>query len=118
GAWEGEAPHYADELAVARLNILQRQGRFQEYLYLAEAESQTERFLAMLVRVGRVAEAVEEGLRCFTQPQELLGLAKALHEHGDDEQGLQMAEHGLVQKPQSGVRRCLDGDADTAPRWS
>src|SRR2546422_1043752 len=27
GAWEGEAPHYADELAVARLNILQRQGR-------------------------------------------------------------------------------------------
>jgi uncharacterized Zn finger protein len=63
-----------------------------------------ERFLAMLVRVDRVAEAVEEGRRCFTQPQELLGLAKALHEHGDHEQALQMAEHGLALKPPSGVR--------------
>lgn len=114
GAWEGEAPHYADELAVARLNVLERQGRFQEYLYLAEAESQTERFLAMLVRVGRVAEAVEEGRRCFTQPQELLGLAKALHAHGDHEQALQMAEHGLDLKPPSGVRGGRVGVAEPA----
>ena len=42
GAWAGEAPAYADELAVARLNVLERRGRWQEYLYLAEAESQTE----------------------------------------------------------------------------
>src|SRR5205807_1039881 len=37
GAWKGEAPGYADALAVARLNVLERQGRFQEYLHLAEA---------------------------------------------------------------------------------
>jgi hypothetical protein len=45
GVWEGEAPWFADDLAVARLNILERQGRFQEALYLAEAEGQTDRSL-------------------------------------------------------------------------
>jgi uncharacterized Zn finger protein len=104
GAWEGEAPHYADELAEARLNVLERQGRLQEYLHLAEAESQTERFLTMLVRVGRVTEAVEKGKEWLTQPQQLLPLAKALHEHGDHEQALQLAEYGLELQPPSGVR--------------
>jgi hypothetical protein len=104
GAWEGEAPDYADELAVARLNVLERQGRLQEYLNLAEAESQTERFLAMLVRVGRAAEAVENGKEWFTRPQQILGLAKALHEHGHPEQAWQLAEHGLELPPPSGVR--------------
>src|SRR5437762_1861490 len=41
GAWEGEAPHFADDLTKARLNILERRGQFQEYLYLAEAEGHT-----------------------------------------------------------------------------
>jgi uncharacterized Zn finger protein len=104
GAWEGKAPHYADELAEARLNVLERHGRLQEFLHLAEAESQTERFLTMLVRVGRVAEAVEKGQEWLTQPQEILVLARALHEHGDHELALQIAEHGLALKPPSGVR--------------
>ena len=38
GAWDGEPPYYADDLTEARLHILERRGRFQEYLYLAEAE--------------------------------------------------------------------------------
>ena len=42
GAWEDEAPWFADELALARLEVLERQGRYQEYLYLAEAEGQME----------------------------------------------------------------------------
>ena len=63
GAWENEAPVYADELAIARLNVLERQGRSQEYLYLAEAEGQTERYVTMLVRLGRVQEAVDYGLQ-------------------------------------------------------
>jgi hypothetical protein len=58
GAWEGEAPDYADALTIARLHVLERQGRFQEYLYLAEAEGQTERYMTMLVRLGRVTASV------------------------------------------------------------
>lgn len=38
GAWEGEAPDYADDFALIRLQILARQKRHKEYLYLAEAE--------------------------------------------------------------------------------
>jgi hypothetical protein len=40
--------------------VLERQGRSQEYLYLAEAEGQTERYVAMLVRLGRVQELAGE----------------------------------------------------------
>ncbi len=51
GIWENAPPWYADDLAVARLNVLERQERYQEYLYLAEAEGQTARYAAMLARL-------------------------------------------------------------------
>ncbi len=103
GAWEDEAPWYADALAVARLNVLERQGRYQEYLYLAEAEGQTKHYLRMLVRLGRVQEAVAYGLRHTASAEEALALAKTLREHGAVEEALRIAEHGLtlegMQKP-------------------
>src|SRR5207237_3453091 len=49
GAWEGEAPYFADHLTKARLNILERRGRFQEDLYLAEAEGHSEEYVTKLV---------------------------------------------------------------------
>ncbi len=97
GAWESEddIPDYADQLAIARLNVLERQGRFQEYLYLAEAESQTDHYVRMLVRLGRVEEAVNYGLQYLFTTDEALSLARALHEHGHPVQALRIAEHGL-----------------------
>lgn len=59
GAWEEDVPDYADDLALIRLKILERQERYQEYLYLAEAEGQTQQYLTMLGRLGRVEEAVD-----------------------------------------------------------
>jgi uncharacterized Zn finger protein len=96
GAWEDEAPAYADELAIARLNVLERQGRSQEYLYLAEAEGQTERYVTMLVRLGRVPEAVDYGLQYLGTTEEALALAKALREREALQAALQIAEHGLT----------------------
>ncbi len=96
GAWEGEAPNYADDVTEARLHILERRGRLQEYLYLAEAEGQTEEYVTMLVRLGRVEEAFSYGQYYLATTDEALALAKALYEHGEREQGLQMAEHGLT----------------------
>jgi uncharacterized Zn finger protein len=104
GAWEADAPDGADELAAARLNILERQGRLQEYLYLAEAEGQTERHLTMLVRVGRVREAVDSGRGSLAAPAQALVLAKALFEHCDQEEALSIAEFGLKLEPLSGMR--------------
>jgi uncharacterized Zn finger protein len=95
GAWEGDSPDYADELAQVRLRILERQGRHQEYLYLAEAEGQLDRYVMMLAKLGRTEEAVEEGLKYLTTPLEALETAKVLRERGEPAAALQIAEHGL-----------------------
>jgi uncharacterized Zn finger protein len=59
GAWEEDAPDFADELATIRLQILERQGRYQDYLYLAQAEGQTDCYLRMLAKMGRTEDATE-----------------------------------------------------------
>jgi uncharacterized Zn finger protein len=107
GVWEGEAPWFADDLAVARLNVLERQGRFQEALHLAEAEGQTDRYLALLVRLGRVPEAVAYGLEQLGQAADALVLARALLEHGATREALRIAEHGLT----------LEGERLMLARW-
>jgi uncharacterized Zn finger protein len=107
GAWEGEAPYYADDVTEARLHILDRRGRFQEYLYLAEAEGHTEEYVTMLVRLGRIEEAISYGRQNLATPDEAFALAKALYEHGEVEQGLQIAEHGLT----------LEGRKATLAKW-
>jgi len=95
-AWEGEAPEYADDLVVARLKVLERQGRDQEYLHLAEAEGQTVLYATMLVRLGRVQEAVGYGLQYLGLTAEALTLAKALRQQGALKEALQIAEQGLT----------------------
>jgi len=107
GAWEGEAPWYADDLAVARLNVLERQGRADEYLNLAEAEGQTARYVTMLVKLGRSQEAVDYGLQYLTTTDDALALAQALREHQMPQLALQVAEHGLT----------LGGHTATLARW-
>jgi uncharacterized Zn finger protein len=90
GAWKGEAPFYADDLTEARLHILERRGRWQEYLYLAEAEGHTEEYVTMLVRVGRAQEAITYGNTYLATTEETLALAKTLYEHSEREQSLRL----------------------------
>ncbi len=52
-SWVGEE----SEITVARLHILERRGRLQEYLHLARAQGQHEASVTMLVRLGRTQEA-------------------------------------------------------------
>jgi uncharacterized Zn finger protein len=95
GAWDDEAPWYADELAVARLNVLERQGRVEEYLNLAQAEGQTGLYVTMLVKAGRAEEAVAYGLAHTTTSDEALALAQSLQAHDHVHDALRVAEHGL-----------------------
>ena len=99
GAWEDESPDYADELALARLRVLERQGRRQEYLYLAQAEGQIERYVVMLATMGRTRAAVDESIQYLTKPHDLFEVAKVLREGGELESALQVAEHGLALQP-------------------
>lgn len=95
GAWEDEAPNFADDLAWIRLKILERQGRHQEYLYLAQAEGQTDCYLQMLTKLGRSQEAIALAEQEMSTAGEAWTLAQALREQGELEQALKIAMQGL-----------------------
>ncbi|HLK57372.1 MAG TPA: hypothetical protein VKU00_12455, partial [Chthonomonadaceae bacterium] len=101
GAWEPdeETPIYADELAKVRLDILERQGRIQEAIYLAEAEGETTRFLSLLVAAGRVQDAIKTGMEQIATPKEALALAQNLAERNETEGAFAIAEHGIHLPP-------------------
>jgi len=96
GAWADEAPDFADDLALIRLRILERQERYEEYLYLAEAEGQTDRYLRMLANLGRTEEAIAQAQQQMSTPEEALTLAQALRAQGELEQALRIAAQGLT----------------------
>jgi uncharacterized Zn finger protein len=95
GAWEDEAPLYADELALARLHVLTRQGRTQEYINLAEAEGQIELAVNMRARSGDVEKAVADAKACIVNPGAILSLAEILADNGEVEASFDVAEFGL-----------------------
>jgi uncharacterized Zn finger protein len=97
GAAVGNEDTFFDpqELANIKLRILERQGRFHDYLELARAAGQTEAYLTMLVRLDRAQEAFMYGQTHLAIPTEALTLARALCEHGEREESLQIAEQGL-----------------------
>ncbi len=109
-SWDSEAP----EVTAARLHILERRGRLQEYLHLARAEGQNEAYVTMLVRVGRTQEAATYGQAHLETAQEALTLAGALYDRGEREQGLQIAEEGLrLQGPKADLAKWLRDEATT-----
>ncbi|HYU75648.1 MAG TPA: hypothetical protein VEL31_23505 [Ktedonobacteraceae bacterium] len=91
-SWDGEV----SEITVARLHILERRGRLQEYLHLARVQGQNEAYVTMLVRLGRTQEAAAYGQEHLQTAQEALSLARALYDRGEREPGLQIAEKGLL----------------------
>ncbi|MDZ8188818.1 MAG: SWIM zinc finger domain-containing protein [Nostoc sp. ChiSLP02] len=95
GAWEEDVPDYADDLAQIRLKILERQERYQEYLYLAEAEGQTQQYLTMLGRLGRVEEAIDAAQTQMNSKEDAFALAKTLREQRALQQALDIAQTGL-----------------------
>jgi uncharacterized Zn finger protein len=95
GAWEEEGPNLADELAGVRLRILERQGRLQEYLHLAQAEGQTTQYINMLAKMGRSDEAVTEAIQYLQDAASAHMVAQTLHNAGQSQAAFRVAEHGL-----------------------
>lgn len=95
GVWEEEVPDFADDLALIRLKILERQERYQEYLYLAAAEGQTEEYLTMLGRLGRVEEAIAAAQTEMNSTEAAFALAKTLAAQGSLQQALDIAQTGF-----------------------
>ncbi|HEV2132607.1 MAG TPA: SWIM zinc finger family protein, partial [Longimicrobiaceae bacterium] len=86
---------FAEELTEARLNVLERQERHDEALNLARAEGRAKRYALILVKLGRIPEAVEHALAQIETAGEALEVARALDERGATDEALQVAERGL-----------------------
>ncbi len=95
GAWEGEVPDYADELARIRLRILDRQKRHEEYLYLAEAEGETQKYLVMLASLGRISEALSAAQTQMTVVEQARALALEMWQQSAKKEALEVARIGL-----------------------
>lgn len=95
GVWEGEAPDYAEDITLIRLQILERRERYEEYLYLAQAEELNQQFLVMLVSLGRISEAMSAAKTLMTSVEEAKALAFELRKQGAKSQALEVAQTGF-----------------------
>lgn len=84
-----------DPLTAARLDVLERRGRYEEYLHLSEAAAAPTSHAIMLARLGRAEEAVEYGVKRLVAPEEALAVAEVLREQGDLEAAVRVGAHGL-----------------------
>jgi uncharacterized Zn finger protein len=92
--WDGGRPSYADKLARIRLEILNLQERYPEYLNLARAEDLVEEYLVMLAQLGRIAEVMAASIRLKDAGQALT-VAKVLIEQEALAESLLIARSGL-----------------------
>ena len=99
-----------EDLTGIRLAILDSQGRFDEYLNLAAAANRVILHATMLLRLGRVQEAVDFGLAHLTTADEALALAGALQARGKPQDAVWIARHGMsVQGPKCALATWLRG---------
>lgn len=95
GVWGEPRPDYADDLALVRLRILDREEKYDEYLYLAQAEGLTKQYLTMLASLGRVAEATAAAQQEMTSMDQAFVLAKTLRDRGALSEALEVVQKGL-----------------------
>ncbi len=86
---------FADELALIRLQILDRQGRQQEYLNLARAEGLMLQYLTRLAEMGNIDAAMTAARSQMATAEEAFALAKTLRESNHLPEALEIAQAGL-----------------------
>jgi uncharacterized Zn finger protein len=92
--WEDGRPSYADKLTRIRLEILNLQERYPEYLQLALAEDLIEEYLVLLAQLGRIEEVMAASDRIEDAGQ-ALAVAKVLREQDALIEALSIAKAGL-----------------------
>ena len=95
GAWADTPSDCAARLAQVRLRILERQGRSQEYLNLAQAEGELLLYLTKLIELGEIERTIAEANAYLAVPAEVLAIAQRLHAKGHRREALQVAASGL-----------------------
>lgn len=82
-------------LTRAKLNVLERQGRTDEFLKLSLQTGGHLRYVMKLVELDRTAEGLKHALKHLTDAGEALKLAKQLRESEQIDDALKVAEQGL-----------------------
>ncbi|WP_337906904.1 hypothetical protein [Iningainema tapete] len=93
--WADNRPEFANDLALIRLQILERQNRYTEYLNLAFAEGMTLQYLIQLAALGRVEEAMSAAKNQMETAEAAFALAKILRDDGYLSEALKIAQAGL-----------------------
>jgi len=86
---------FGQNLAWIRLQILDRQGRQQEYLNLARVEGLILQYLTRLAQMGQIEEAMKAAQERMTTAEEAFALAKVLREGERLTEALAIAQTGL-----------------------
>lgn len=79
----------------AKLNILERQNRVEEYLMLCLEAGKYRRYILKQIEVGDFEKAKEVAWKTITQASDALVIAKSLRDAGHLSDALRLAEKGL-----------------------
>ncbi|MFC6720231.1 SWIM zinc finger domain-containing protein [Natrialbaceae archaeon GCM10025896] len=94
--WADERPWYADDLLEARLAVLEREGRTDEYLNLAQATGQSVQYATKLVDLNRADEAAEYARDHLSTPDDALTVAKTLRDADQPTAAIEVGRYGLT----------------------
>ena len=86
---------FSQALALLRLQLLDRQGRQQEYLHLARTEGLMLQYLTRLAQLGNIEAAMTAAQSQMTTAEEAFALAKILREQNHLSEALAIAQAGL-----------------------
>jgi uncharacterized Zn finger protein len=94
--WSGAAASGFDDLTEARLNVLDRQGRTEEYLSLCKKEKRHLRYALKLCDLKRGTEAEKYAKKHLNSAEEALQVARRLRESRLVAEAIEIGEHGLA----------------------
>jgi uncharacterized Zn finger protein len=95
GAGWGWPERHIGDLTEAKLNVLERQGRIEEYLDLCQRAGRHLRYALKLADLDRVPEAVEFAKKHLATPDEARGLAEQLRALKHVTEAIVVGERGL-----------------------
>jgi len=93
--WGFPAVSGFDDITEARLNVLERQDRTEEYLALCKKEKRHLRYALKLCDLKQVAEAVKYTRKNLNSAEEVLQVAQRLRESRLVVEAIEVGEHGL-----------------------
>ncbi len=95
------------ELEHIRLKILERQGRYEEYLNFAELNDEIISYLKLLIKIGRGKDAVAYAMKEVIYVDFIVPILPMLKEKDLMDEALKLGEYGMS----------LHGDKKTLARW-